>query len=60
MPTRKIPEEENSPFSPSFPYPCQDPDHNPPTMQVFDPGLHEHECPRCHRKLKFRVAPIMC
>lgn len=38
---------------------CCHPEHNPPSMQVFKPGLYEHECPKCKKKSKFRVATIV-
>lgn len=34
---------------------CRDPDHNPPTMMVYQPGVYEHECPSCHRTFTFVV-----
>ena len=34
---------------------CQHPEHNPPTMILLEPGIYEHECPACHRKLVFTV-----
>lgn len=26
---------------------CLDPEHNPPTMIVLEPGLYEYTCPSC-------------
>jgi hypothetical protein len=34
---------------------CRHPEHNPPTMIVLEPGLYEHECPSCGRKVQFTV-----
>jgi len=48
MPTCKIDEPE-APF-------CRDAEHDPPPMQVFEPGLYEHECPKCHKKQFFRIS----
>lgn len=53
MPTRKIRDlapEEN----------CRNPDHDPPTHRLFDNGVWEHECPGCHRKIKFTVRRPRC
>lgn len=49
MPTQKIGE------LPKFPFLCEDPDHNPPTMRVFEPGIWEHTCPTCNHKQKFII-----
>lgn len=35
--------------------PCLDPEHNPPTMIVLEPGEYEYECPRCGHKQRFIV-----
>jgi len=48
MPTRKIRDVEEFRT-------CTDPEHNPPSMMVFQPGVYEHECPRCGRKIEFTV-----
>lgn len=48
MPTRKLPEKDQPP-------PCTHPEHHPPGMQVFEPGLYEHTCPACGWKQIFRV-----
>lgn len=48
MPTRKIadlPEVKR----------CHHPEHYPPTMMVFQPGVYEHECPGCHHVIVFTV-----
>lgn len=34
---------------------CQHPEHNPPAMIVLPPGIYEHACPRCLRKVRFTV-----
>jgi ribosomal protein L37AE/L43A len=53
MPTRKI---SDLPKGDT----CRHPDHDPPTMMVLSPGVYEHECPSCGRKIVFRVdAPTM-
>ena len=52
MPTRKISDIHGSAL---IQPPCQDPDHNVPNMQVFTPGVYEHECPRCGQKTVFRA-----
>jgi hypothetical protein len=57
MPTRRLPD------PPGWPRPgqlCLDPDHNPPSHMVFEPGAYEHECPSCGRKLMFTVPLITC
>lgn len=51
MPTRKISDDQDT-------RPCRHPDHDPPNMRVFEPGLYEHECPACHRKTVFRVQGV--
>jgi hypothetical protein len=30
---------------------CQHPEHNFPSMIVLDPGVWEHECPGCGKKV---------
>lgn len=54
MPTRKIGEVDNEKMR------CRDPEHNPPTHIVYEPGIWEHECPRCGRKVRFVVPRIEC
>lgn len=49
MPTRKI---ADSPLTKM----CRHPEHNPPGMQVFEPGTYEHTCPGCGHKMVFTVA----
>lgn len=51
MPTKKIadpPEHERN-------GPCRDPKHDPPSMMVYDPGIYEHTCPGCKRRIRFTV-----
>lgn len=48
MPTRKIADLPSS-------RPCRHPDHEPPRLRLFTPGVYEHECPACHRVLRFVV-----
>lgn len=43
MPTRKIPEDGSPWDPPRHAQPCRHPEHGPPTMQVFELGLYEHE-----------------
>lgn len=49
MPTRKI--AEPNPWV----RPCRNPEHNPPSMQVFTPGVYEHICPQCGNITTFIV-----
>jgi len=37
--------------------PCQHPEHNPPSMMVYQPGEYEHECPGCSYITSFSVYP---
>lgn len=53
MPTQKIGELPK--FSLYSPFLCKDPNHNPPSMQVFEPGIWEHTCPTCNHKQKFII-----
>ena len=34
---------------------CFDPEHNPPNMMVWEPGVYEHTCPGCGNKQRFVV-----
>lgn len=34
---------------------CRHREHNPPSMQVFTPGVYEHTCPGCGASQTFRV-----
>jgi hypothetical protein len=40
--------------------PCQSPEHNPPSMLVYQPGWYEWECPACGHKQKFHVPGLTC
>lgn len=51
MPTRKIAD---------IPEACRHPEHNPPSHQVFEPGVYEHVCPACGARTVFRVNRITC
>lgn len=57
MPTRKIGDLPKLPDGRHKPpeKPCFHPEHNPPSMKVYQPGVYEHECPACGRKLTFTV-----
>lgn len=46
MPTRKIAD---------LVEPCTSPEHNPPTMRLYENGVYEHICPRCGAKQIFGV-----
>lgn len=50
MPTRKIRD-----LNPPKREPCQFQNHDPPSMQVFEPGVYEHECQHCGNKQVFTV-----
>lgn len=52
MPTRKVGEVDWSKFRP-----CSNPDHDVPSMMVFQPGVYEHECPGCKNIIRFTVRP---
>lgn len=41
-------------------FPCMHPEHNPPNMIVFDPGVYEHTCPACGAKMIFTVTGTFC
>lgn len=47
MPTRKITDFETAI--------CRHPGHNPPSHQVFTPGVYEHTCPFCKHRQTFTV-----
>lgn len=40
------------------PPPCQHPEHNPPNMMVFKPGMYEHTCPGCGKTQIFTVSVV--
>jgi len=42
------------------PIPCVHPEHNPPSHMVYDPGVWEHTCPGCGKKITFTVARTVC
>jgi Zn ribbon nucleic-acid-binding protein len=46
VPTRKIAD---------LPSVCRHPEHNPPSMMVYENGIYEHECPSCGHKQHFTV-----
>ncbi len=46
MPTQKIAD---------LPTPCSHPEHNPPSLKVFKPGVYDHTCPACGLKQPFVV-----
>lgn len=54
-PTRRLPDGERPAWNSIRQ--CQDPDHNPPSMMVWEPGTYEHTCPRCGMKMQFTVPP---
>jgi hypothetical protein len=35
--------------------PCPHPEHRPPGMMVFEPGMYEHTCPECGNITRFSV-----
>ena len=53
MPTKKI----SDPFKCVLPQmkECRSFDHNPPSMQVFEPGTYEHTCSQCGKVSFFIV-----
>lgn len=40
------------------PPPCRHPEHNPPGMMVWSPGMYEHTCPGCGNKQIFTVTGV--
>lgn len=58
MPIRKIEEEPTKSWFPK--QACRDPEHDPPTHIVLEPGLYEHECPSCQRTVRFRIQRVIC
>jgi Zn finger protein HypA/HybF involved in hydrogenase expression len=38
--------------------PCMCPQHEPPTMKVFDAGTYQHTCPKCGEVTIFEVPLI--
>lgn len=53
MPTKKIED-----FKPQDI--CRHPEHLPPTMMVWEPGVYEHTCPSCGKVTRFTVPQIIC
>ncbi len=51
MPTKKIADLPRQQY-------CRHPEHNPPSMIVLPPGIYEHTCPSCGRRVTFRVEPL--
>ena len=39
-------------------FPCRHPEHDPPNMMVFEPGIYEHTCPACGHVTRFVVSPL--
>jgi hypothetical protein len=39
---------------------CKDPEHDIPNMMVFEPGVYEHECPSCGKKIIFTQTRVDC
>lgn len=37
---------------------CNDPEHNPPSMQVLAPGTHIYQCPNCGQLTTIKVPKI--
>lgn len=60
MPTEKIadfdPCKDNGTWRPLRKV-CRHPEHDPPTMMVFSPGVWKHTCPACGRSTTFTVYP---
>lgn len=55
--TRKIAEPPRPCLDPLKP--CLDPQHDPASHCVFEPGLYEHICPSCGRRMTFSVPLIL-
>jgi hypothetical protein len=36
---------------------CYHPEHNPPSMRVYFPGIYEHICPGCGHRFVFTIYP---
>lgn len=52
MPTKKI-----ASFDHAESRPCPSPEHGPPSLRVFSPGIYEHTCPLCGYVTRF-VVPV--
>ncbi len=37
---------------------CRHPEHEPPSMRVYEPGTYEYTCPHCGKKTVFTVPGI--
>lgn len=48
MPTKKIRDFDHHEV-------CRHPDHEPHKMMVFKPGIYEHTCPGCGRRVIFTI-----
>jgi hypothetical protein len=62
MPTRKIgdlPKPSDGWFAKPG-KPCLHPEHDPPQHICLPPGIYEHKCPGCGRKVVFRVQGAYC
>jgi len=55
MPTERLPDEPEDQRKYSMPIGCAHPEHNPPSMMVFEPGRYRHTCPSCGRAIVFTV-----
>lgn len=42
-----------------FQDPCLHPEHNPPSHMVYSPGIYEHICPGCGKRMEFTVPIIL-
>lgn len=54
MPTRKIRDIRDQEVF-GYQQICRDPEHHAPSMWCPDPGVYEHECPRCGHKFEFVI-----
>lgn len=39
---------------------CHSPEHDPPSMQLFEPGTYEWTCPACGHITRFTVPLVTC
>ena len=42
------------------PRPCLNPEHDPPSMIVLEPGTYEYTCPGCGETVTFSVPSVTC
>ena len=42
------------------PQPCLDPEHNPPSNIVLEPGVYRNTCPSCGQSSTFTVPAVAC